>query len=318
MLNRAALQVGLVVAVAVTLTGTWTERPAAGQNVSEVPPVVEQGDDIVGSVRAQVDVLNSGSPGGGGPPPSCSWTERPDEGEPVERDDGTPRWRDPGQGHDYWADGWENRDGEEVGDGTIFRYECWHPDMGCRLPAPSGDGCLGDAIQDTFCGSFLCLFDAVNPPNLARLAVDGFVETLGAPEAEFSPADQTLVNFDTYMWLTNAPPEGEVGPWSMSVPGITVTAWASASDITWDMGDGATVSCPVTRDEASAAAAPCAHSYDVSSAGQPGERYQGSVSLTYDVRWEASGAGTASGSVDAFRSGDFSLAVAEAQAINTG
>jgi hypothetical protein len=83
------------------------------------------------------------------------------------------------------------------------------------------------------------------------------------------------------------------------------------------MGDGTTVDCPVTRDEASAAAAPCSHSYDVSSAGQPDQRYQGTASLTYDVRWQATGAGTVDGSVDAFRSGDFSLAVAEAQAINT-
>jgi hypothetical protein len=313
--RRMAMACTLVVVV--TSIVITSSNPTAGQKAPDRPPVVEQGDDIVGSIQAQVDTLNSGSPGSGGPPPSCSWSETLPDGETVERDDGTPRWRDPGRGHDFWAEGWERIEGEEVGDGTIFRYECWHPDMEC-LEAATGDGCLGEAINDTFCGSFLCLFDAVNPPNLARLAVDGFVETLGAPQAGFSPADQTLVNFDTYMWLTNGPPGGEVGPWTMSVPGLTVTAWATGSDITWDMGDGSTVTCPVTRDEASAAAAPCSHSYDVSSAGQPDERYQGAVSLTYEVRWEATGAGSISGSVDAFRSGDFSLAVAEAQAINTG
>ena len=84
------------------------------------------------------------------------------------------------------------------------------------------------------------------------------------------------------------------------------------------MGDGTTVTCPVTRDEASAVDAPCSHVYDVSSAGQPDQRYQGSASLTYEVRWEATGAGAVSGSIDALRSGAFTLAVAEAQAINTG
>ena len=312
-----AIRCGLAVTVVATATGLWAPDPAVGQ-YAPAAPVEEQGDDIVGDIQAQVNTLNSGSPGSGGPPPSCAWTETLPDGEKVERADGTPRWRDPGQGHDFWAEGWEDSEGQEVGDGLIYRYECWHPDMGCRLPAPSGDGCLGEAIDATFCGSFLCLFDAVNPPNLAELAVDGFVRTLGAPQAGFSPPDQTLVNFDTYMWLTNAPPGGEVGPWSMSVPGLSVTAWATASDITWDMGDGTTVTCPVTRDEASAVDAPCSHVYDVSSAGQPDQRYQGSAALTYEVRWEATGAGAVSGSIDALRSGAFTLAVAEAQAINTG
>lgn len=289
-------------------------NPAVGQNVPNAP-VEEQGNDIVGSIEAQVDTLQTGSPGSGGPPPSCTWTETLPDGSQVERDDGTPRWR---QGHDFWAEGWEEQEGQEVGDGLIYRYECWHPDMGCRTPAPSGNGCLGEAITDTFCGSFLCLFDAVNPPNLALLAVDRFVETLGPPQAAFSPAEQTLVNFDTYMWLTNAPPDEGITPEPLTVPGLTVTASATASEVTWDMGDDTTVTCPVTRDEASAADAPCAHSYEVSSAEQPDERYQGTVSLTYDVRWEASGAGAVSGSIDAHRSGTFTLAVAEAQAINTG
>lgn len=86
----------------------------------------------------------------------------------------------------------------------------------------------------------------------------------------------------------------------------------------WPRGAQSARRLPITRDEASAAAAPFSHSYDVPSAGQPDGRYQGSVSLTYEVRWEATGAGSISGSVAAFRSGDFSLAVAKAEAINTG
>jgi hypothetical protein len=317
MLTRTTTRAGVLVLAAAAVVVLWAPSPASGQALPDLPPVNEEGDDIVGGIRSQVDTLNNGSSGvGGGPPPSCSWTERLPSGEEVERDDGTPRWRAPGQGHDFWAEGWERSEGEVVGDGLIFRYECWHPDMGCRLPAPSGDGCLGDALDETFCGSFLCLFDQVNPPNLARLAVDGFIETLGPPQAAFSPPDQTLVHFDTYMWLTNAPPGGEVGPWSMSVPGLTVTAWATASVITWDMGDGTEVECPVTRDEASAAAAGCSHAYGFSSVHEPDERYQGEASMTYDVRWEASGGGSASGSIDAFRSGPFALAVADAQALN--
>ena len=316
MLNRIAIRVGTVVLAAVSVVAAWAPNPAAAQNVPQAP-VDQDGNDIVGGIRAQYNTLNSGSSGSGGPPPSCSWTETLPSGETVERTDGTPRWRAPGQGHDFWADGWEESEGAEVGSGLIYRYECWHPDMGCRLPAPTGEGCLGDAINDTFCGSFLCLFDQINPPNLARLAVDGFVETLGPPQAAFSPADQSLVNIETYMWLTNAPPDGEVGPWSMSVPGLTVTAWATASDITWRMGDGTEKTCPLTRDEASAMAAPCSHTYRASSAEQPDQRYQGEASLTYDVRWQASGLGVLDGSIDALRTGTFSLAVAEAQAINT-
>jgi hypothetical protein len=320
-LSRRMSRVGVLAAVVAGVVGVWLlPSPASAQSLPDYPPVGEDGDDIVGQVETQVDMLNSGSAGSGGPPPTCPWTQlgAGPNGEDVERTDGTPRWREPGQGHDFWADGWEQSEGQEVGDGLIFRYECWHPEMGCRTPAPSGAGCLGEDIQDTFCGSFLCLFDAVNPPNLARLLVDGFVENLGPPVAAFSPADRTLVNFDTYMWLTNAPADGVVGPWSMSVPGLTVTAWATASDITWDMGDGTTLTCPVTRDEASAAAAPCSHVYQVSSVRQPGERYAGNVSMTFEVGWQATGAGSASGSLDALRSNPFTLAVAEAQAINTG
>lgn len=321
---RLTRLVTMAAIVAATVVGPQVAAPPAGAGDGPAcgitcpqgtPPVQQQGEDIVGDIRAQVNTLNSGSPGSGGPPPSCTWRDHSGP-EPVERTDGTPRWRPPGIGHEGWADTWEGG----VGTGTIYRYECWHPDMGCRSPAPVTEGCLGEAIDATWCGAFLCLFDAVNPPNLALLAVtDGFLERLGPPTPQFSPEGETLVNFDTWLWLADIPADGEQGPWSMAVPGQEITATAAVVDeVLWDMGDGQDpVPCPITTDEASAQAS-CHYSYDRASVGQPNNQYVVTVSVNWVVTWEGTVLGTpVSGTIPAPRTGETTLAVSEAQSLNT-
>lgn len=263
MLSWARIAIGAVASIVLSsLTLAVGASPSAAQAAPAAPdaPVEQDGNDIVGGVQEQVNILQSGSRGRG-PRPTCTWTQTLPDGQVVQRTDGMPRWREPRLGHDQWATNWEEWEGEQVGGGTIFRYECWHPDMGCGTESLVGGACMGEQIHDTFCGDSLCLFDAVNPPNLARLAVDGFVQNLPDPAPGFNPA----------------------GP-----------------------------------DQASAAAAGCSRSYAVSSLGQgDDDTYQGFVAMTFDVQWQATGGGAIDGSLVAERSSSFSLAVNEAQAINT-
>jgi hypothetical protein len=309
-LKRAA-----ALAAAVVVASVATIVPAASFPGGIEDPVGDDGQNLVGNIAEQYNQVNNGEPGGGrSKPPSCEWIDTSED--PSEtRDDGEVRWREPGQGHDYWDD---SVDGEG---GAIFRFECWHDDMigengECRVEAPSTTGCLGQAIQETFCGSFLCRFDAITPSNLAVLAVDGFVESLPAPQPRFNPpGGTTYVNFETWMWIESVPAGGSITAPVMQVPGMTVRTTASIDSVRWEMGDGGVVSCPLTVNEATAEA-DCNYSYVRSSAHQPNATYTGRASTVWLAQWEIDEA-PISGQVEAPRTTEFDLQVAEVQTIVT-
>lgn len=314
MLNPLMVRVTVALSLAAgTLALPATGAPVAAQQTNPDDPVQQEGNDILGDVRSQVDTLTSGSSGSGGrPAPTCEWED--DNGQVHE---GRMRWRIARVDQETWGD----INNEDIEQGTFYRYECWSDDMDCGDPQHEGDdGCYGDVTYDNWCGDIVCYFDAINPPNLARLAVeDNFLETLGPPEPRFNPpGGTTIVNFDTWMWVENVPGTGRQGPWVMDdVPGILVTAWASLDEVEWDMGDGHTEPCPITTDEASAER-DCSYAYQQSSAGESGGEYHGTVSVLWQVEWEATIYGNdIENTIDAPRENDFSLAVAEGQAIVT-
>ena len=82
-MSRSALRVGLAAMMLATAAVTCMSSPVSAQLGPDAPPVIEQGADIIGGIEAQVNTLNSGSPGGGGPPPSCTWTQTVPGGEPI-------------------------------------------------------------------------------------------------------------------------------------------------------------------------------------------------------------------------------------------
>lgn len=87
-----------------------------------------------------------------------------------------------------------------------------------------------------------------------------------------------------------------------SVPGVSVTATAVPVSATWLMGNGDSVTCagpgtPYGPGSDPAAPSPdCGYTYTRSSAGQPGERFAVSVTVSWRVSWSGGGqSGTVEG-----------------------
>lgn len=260
----------------------------------------DDGGNLRGKIEQEITEVHRGQDGY--QVQHCTWTD--DDGE--ERDDGVLRWR-----MALISDGEEEADGS----GTYYRLECWHDDMGCGAPAwPGDDGCIGNlATGEGFCGGAVCLFQYIDPEHLAWYAVDEFVQALPPPTPRFNPpGGTTYVNFPTWLWLDGVPGDGFIEADEISVPGFSVTTTAEVDSIGWTMGDGGEFTCPLTTSEANAEQA-CSYEYTRSSASQPGNRYSGEASIVWQATWTSS-LGT-SGTIDAPRSTDFNLQVAEIQTI---
>lgn len=132
------------------------------------------------------------------------------------------------------------------------------------------------------------------------------------------PADQ-LVNLPTWMWLSSG-----WGPASATaaVPGVSVTAVARPTSVTWAMGDGSTVTCTGAGTAFRAGTDPkspspdCGHIYRHSSAGQPSQKYPVAATVHWTVTW--SGAGQSGTFPDLTTTGNAAFTVAESQALNNG
>ncbi|CAI9413371.1 hypothetical protein HIDPHFAB_02003 [Nocardioides sp. T2.26MG-1] len=104
-----------------------------------------------------------------------------------------------------------------------------------------------------------------------------------------------IVGMPVWMWAAN-PDEHTVGPItaSASAGGITVTATAKLHQITWDMGDGATVKCPTAGTPYKSAygntkSPDCGHVYEKSSSKQTGGKYTVTATSDWVITWEGAG-----------------------------
>ncbi|GAA2975694.1 hypothetical protein [Actinokineospora diospyrosa] len=156
-----------------------------------------------------------------------------------------------------------------------------------------------------------------SPAELSRVARRQL--RLPSPAIAASPAADQLVNLPTWMWLT--------GSWrpvsaTASVPGVSVTAVATPTSVSWVMGDGTTVTCsgPGTPYQAGAdptAASPtCGHVYRRSSTSLPGQAYAVSATVHWRISW--SGAGQGGTFPDMTTTGTAAFRVAESQVLNNG
>lgn len=158
---------------------------------------------------------------------------------------------------------------------------------------------------------------AVTPAEIARLARSQL--RLPSPSIAANPAGDQLVNLPTWMWLS-----GGWGPVSAtaSVPGVSVTAVATPTSVTWAMGDGSTVTCTGAGTPYKAGTDPkapspdCGHVYRRSSASQPGQAYPVTATVHWTVTW--SGAGQGGTFPDMTTTGNATFRVAESQALNNG
>lgn len=159
---------------------------------------------------------------------------------------------------------------------------------------------------------------APSAAELAQQAHDQLV--LPSPRIEANPAGTQLVNLPTWLWLDRAS-WGERSA-TAEVPGVSVTAVAKPTSVTWSLGDGVSVTCPgqgtpfPPGGDPRAASPDCGHLYRSSSAGQPGQTFPVIATVHWTVTW--SGAGQSGTFPDLTTSATGRFRVAEAQALGKG
>jgi hypothetical protein len=192
-------------------------------------------------------------------------------------------------------------------------------------PGPSGAWyvyqCTGSGLRDGLYRPPVWMLNGPGAsPSPAELAQQARSQLrLPAPKIKASPGGDQLVNLPTWLWLDR----GSWGPVSATaaVPGVSVTAVAAATSMTWSMGDGGSVTCtgpgtpfPSGGDPRSASPV-CGYTYHTSSAGRPGEAFPVTATVNWTVRW--SGAGQGGTFPNLSTSATVPFRVAESEAITT-
>jgi hypothetical protein len=132
----------------------------------------------------------------------------------------------------------------------------------------------------------------VDPRVLAERAAAAL--NLPDPAMRTSPEHDHVVQLASWLWI----PADQWHPHHVSATAgpVTSTVTATPTRITWDMGNGDQVACdgpgtPYRHTHASDPdASDCAYTYRHSSAGQPGETYQITATIDWDLTWTATGA----------------------------
>ncbi len=135
----------------------------------------------------------------------------------------------PWSGHPVWA-------GQRPEEGTIWMFTC-------PRPAGFGSGVWSGLVflQD---GAASPTGPAVDPGVLAQQAIASM--TLRAPEIRLAPppgSNSGLVGLPVWMWVERSLETAGPTRASASAGNVTVTAVAQVGRVTWDMGDGNTVTC---------------------------------------------------------------------------
>jgi hypothetical protein len=156
-----------------------------------------------------------------------------------------------------------------------------------------------------------------SPEQIARRAENQL--TLPTPTIVLSPAGQQLVNLPTWLAI-NRSGWGQQSA-RAAVPGVAVTATATAHSATWSTGDGAAVNCRgpgaifTAGDDPIAASPDCGHTYRQSSAGQPSQRFTVTATVHWSISW--AGAGQAGTFPDLTTTSTTQVQVAESPALTT-
>lgn len=155
------------------------------------------------------------------------------------------------------------------------------------------------------------------PAELAARAIDRL--NLGVPAIGMAPepGKTGLVGLPVWLWLEDPGSTWAPRSATASVPGLSVTATATAVKVEWSMGDGTTVTCTtpgvVYTGQAGDSASPeCGHRYTVPSATQPGGAYTVTATTTWDIQWAGGGA---SGQLAQTRSSSLPVRIGELQVL---
>ncbi|MGW3960125.1 hypothetical protein ACWED2_09895 [Amycolatopsis sp. NPDC005003] len=185
--------------------------------------------------------------------------------------------------------------------------------------------CSGSGVHDGLYRAPIWLPDGVVPaaalPSPQELADQARAQLrLPAPRIEANPLAEKLVNLPTWLWVGR-------DSWgtrqaTASVPGVSVTAVATPTSVSWSMGDRQNVSCSGPGTPYSAAAEPtaaspdCGHTYRRSSAAVAGQHFAVTATVHWTVTW--SGAGAGGTFPDMTTSATAAFRVVEVQALGTG
>ena len=249
-------------------------------------------EGLLAQARSQMNELNSVA----NDPPPCN-DETPGAGFPEDGNDtiefeGYIRWVLTLNEQHVWDD-----DATTTG----YRRECYLP------TAPHEDD-----GSDPYNGLLeVRIFDAISPQTLAQVAIDDMLTQVPTHSIETNPSTTGMVAIPTWFWVTGVPETGVQA--SASVPGIRVVATATPGAVNYDFGDGTSLECsgggtpysPGTTSD-------CTHDYQRS----------GTYTITSTILWTGTytvnGQGPYPITTAVPRTDSFTLAVNEAQAINTG
>lgn len=162
---------------------------------------------------------------------------------------------------------------------------------------------------------------AIDPEIVAQRAVDS-MKLVGPKVASPRAAGKYVVGMPMWMWVDQTPTTYGPNTATATAGGVTVSATATVTAITWDMGDGtAPVVChgpgtPYRASMGKASSPDCGHLYETTSATADGGRFQGLATATWTIEWQVTGGTGDAGQLTETRETPFTVAVHEVQVLN--
>ncbi|WP_433181311.1 hypothetical protein [Actinoallomurus sp. CA-150999] len=108
---------------------------------------------------------------------------------------------------------------------------------------------------------------------------------LPVPKIGTAPSPRTYIRMTTGLWVDDVGNKTA----QATVPGQQVTVTAALQNVTWNMGDGKSVSCAGAT-AGTPGGTDCGYTYEKSSAGQPGGKYTVTATISYNITWACVGA----------------------------
>jgi hypothetical protein len=157
---------------------------------------------------------------------------------------------------------------------------------------------------------------AVDPEAVAAIAASK-MKLLGPDIVSPRAVGRYTVGVPMWMWVNQTPTSYGPQTTSATAGAVTVTATARVSSITWNMGDGSTVTCngpgtPYRASEGMAQSPTCGHVYAKTSAGAQSDKFSVTATSTWTVDWQGGGE---AGQFSETRQSDVQVAIGELQVV---
>ncbi len=150
---------------------------------------------------------------------------------------------------------------------------------------------------------------------------------LPAPKAFVNPSPRAVVNLPEWLWID--PTIWHDVSVTATTGGISATATALPSTVTWAMGDGSTIVCDgpgtpfLAQQPVGSQTTACSYTYRQSSFGQPAPdgnpndaAFQVTATISWDVTWQAVGAAGGGALPGLTTSETFALPVQQIESVN--